>query len=114
LDRHLDSFQIARKAGVDGGDGGDTWRCLPHGENAPGRARGAVRHGMSPMEAIRSATSVAAGGAGSEPPRNSGSGKIGDVIVIDGNPLDDIGILRDTGKIVRVIRGGRCLVSREA
>jgi imidazolonepropionase-like amidohydrolase len=113
LDRHLDSFQIARKAGVTVAMGSDTWRCLPHGENAA-ELEVLVRQGMSPMEAIRSATSVAAEALGLSRLGTLAPGKIGDVIVVDGNPLDDIGILRNTGKIVRVIRGGRCLVSREA
>jgi imidazolonepropionase-like amidohydrolase len=34
-------------------------------------------------------------------------GKLADVIVVDGNPLEDIGVLQDAGKVVCVMRGGQ-------
>lgn len=113
LGRHVESFRLAREAGVMIAMGSDTWRCLPHGENAA-ELELLVRHGMSPMEALRSATSVAATALGLDEIGTLEAGKVGDLIVINGNPLDDIGILRKQGMILRVIRGGRCLVTRES
>jgi imidazolonepropionase-like amidohydrolase len=111
LDRHLESFRLARQAGVAIAMGSDTWRCLPHGENAA-ELEMLVRHGMSPMEALLSATRVAAQALGLAFLGTLEPGKLGDVIVVDGNPLDDIGLLRKRDRILRVIRGGRCVISR--
>jgi imidazolonepropionase-like amidohydrolase len=64
-----------------------------------------VRAGFSPLEALQAATIVPARAMKTE--GNSGTierGKRGDLIVLDGNPLDDI---RNTRRIHRVITGGR-------
>jgi imidazolonepropionase-like amidohydrolase len=60
--------------------------------------------GVPPDQAIKSATSTAAQIMGIEDSAGTVSpGHIADVIVVDGNPLTDIGTLR---KVVRVIKGG--------
>ncbi len=64
-----------------------------------------VKAGMSPLEALQAATIVAArvmkkdGDAGTLE-----KGKRGDLVVLDGNPLEDI---RNTRRIYRVITNGR-------
>ena len=63
-----------------------------------------VDRGMTPMESIQSATSVAAKYIGQE--RDVGAvvpGRYGDIIAVRGNPLDDISILED---VEIVIKGG--------
>jgi predicted amidohydrolase YtcJ len=63
-----------------------------------------VKHGMQPMHAIKSATSIAAdhmelsGDVGAVAP-----GRYGDLIAVRGNPLKDISVLQ---KIEVVIKGG--------
>jgi imidazolonepropionase-like amidohydrolase len=111
LDRHLASFRLARARGVPIAMGSDTWRCLPHGDNSA-ELELFVRHGMSPMEAIQAATSVAAGALSlGETVGTLQGGKIADLLVVGANPLDDITVLRDKNQILRVIRDGRTLVS---
>jgi imidazolonepropionase-like amidohydrolase len=64
-----------------------------------------VRAGFSPLEALQAATIVPA--TAMKTASDSGTiepGKRGDLIVLDGNPLDDI---RNTRRIYRVVTGGR-------
>ena len=97
-----ESFQTAHAAGVPlvfGTDAG----IYPHGMNALQFAY-MVEWGMTPMEAIKAATSMAA--------RYMGWGKrvgaiapglYGDLIAIKGNPLDDISMLEN---VEAVVKGG--------
>jgi imidazolonepropionase-like amidohydrolase len=41
-------------------------------------------------------------------------GRLADLLVIDGNPLDDIGVLRAKDRIRLVTRGGRCVGGGQA
>jgi imidazolonepropionase-like amidohydrolase len=64
-----------------------------------------VEAGMTPLEAIQSATIVSARAMGLD--KESGTieaGKRADLILVDGNPLADI---RDLRKVSRVVSGGR-------
>ena len=67
-----------------------------------------VEHGMSPMDAIQSATSVAADHMGlSQDAGALAPGRIADLIAVKGNPLDNLDLLRDVplvmqqGKIIK-------------
>ena len=76
----------------------------PHGDNALQFAI-MVEHGMLPMEAIKSATSVASHYIGWE--KSVGAitpGLFGDIIAVKGNPLDNIALLNN---IDVVIKGGK-------
>jgi imidazolonepropionase-like amidohydrolase len=69
-----------------------------------------VSIGMTAHEAIQSATSTAAEVLGVE--ESTGSvqeGKLADIIVVDGNPLDDITILEDERNIRVVIKEGEII-----
>ncbi len=71
-----------------------------------------VEHGMSPMDAIKSATSVAA--AHMDWDADVGAieaGRYGDLIAVRGNPLDDITLLQN---VVVVIKGGEIVKSVNA
>ncbi len=102
------NFQKAIKAGVRiamGTDAGTPFN--PHGRNAQ-ELRRMVDFGLSPLQAIQAATSSAASLLGLE--REIGSietGKLADLIVVDGNPLEDIALLEDPNRIVTVIQGGK-------
>jgi imidazolonepropionase-like amidohydrolase len=64
-----------------------------------------VEAGMTPLEAIQSATIVSARAMGLD--KETGTveaGKRADLILVEGNPLADI---RDLRKVSRVIVGGR-------
>ncbi|MEQ1691901.1 MAG: amidohydrolase family protein, partial [Gemmatimonas sp.] len=65
----------------------------PHGENAKEFAS-YVRYGMSPIEAIRTATSYNAELFGKTDRGVVATGKLADIIAVDGNPLADITALQ--------------------
>ena len=92
----------AHRAGVKlvfGSDAG----VMPHG-TAAGQFRYMVQYGMTPVEAIRAATSSAAQALGRE--RDVGAiavGRYGDMVAVAGDPTRDITLLE---KPVAVIKGG--------
>ncbi len=96
-------FTKAHAAGVPiifGTDAG----VYPHGDNAK-QFRIMVERGMSPMEAIQAATSVAAKYIGwSDDVGAIKSGRYGDIAAVRRNPLTDISVLED---IDVVIKGGQ-------
>ncbi|PPR11654.1 MAG: Imidazolonepropionase [Alphaproteobacteria bacterium MarineAlpha11_Bin1] len=63
--------------------------------------------GMSPMEAIVSATSNAANCIGRPDLGELSPGKIADVLVVDGDPLDDISILEDRNRLKLIMKQGK-------
>jgi len=70
-----------------------------------------VELGMSPMDAIVAATKNAAEAIGiGERVGTLEEGKLADVILVDGNPLDDISIFYDKNRIKMVIREGEFVV----
>jgi imidazolonepropionase-like amidohydrolase len=87
-----ESFRAAVKAGakvVYGTDSG----VYPHGDNAK-QFFWMVKYGMTPVQAIRSATTLAAEALGKE--RSLGRISVGyaaDLIAVDGDPLADITVL---------------------
>jgi imidazolonepropionase-like amidohydrolase len=107
-DAHVDSIKKAYKAGVTIASGADTGTPFNgHGENLR-ELELLVGIGLSPMEAIVSATRVAAEtlGLGSrlgtiEP------GRLADLIVLEGDPLKDIAELQRKEKIVVVMKDGQ-------
>lgn len=97
------TFTKAHAAGVPiiyGTDAG----VYPHGDNAK-QFRIMVERGMTSMEAIKSATSVAADFIGWEDAVGAiEPGRYGDIIAVRGNPLEDITILEN---VEVVIKGGQ-------
>ncbi len=75
---------------------------FPHGENARQFAVN-VRHGQSPSDAIRSATSLAAEVLGTPDRGRIAEGLLADLIAVDGNPLEDVSRLED---VRFVMKGG--------
>ena len=102
------SFQKAVKAGVRiamGTDAGTPFN--PHGRNGQ-ELRRMVEFGLPPVEAIRAATSSASTLLGLDHEIGSVEpGKLADLIVVDGNPLEDIALLENPNRIVTVIQGGK-------
>ena len=73
----------------------------PHGDNGKQFAR-AVRFGMTPTQAIQSATSLTADLLGWEDRVGEISpGFYADIIAVDGNPLDDISELEDVDFVMK-------------
>lgn len=109
----LRSLQLFREAGVKMGYGSDLsgdWHRL---QGLEFTARAAI---ISPLELMRSATSV-----GAEIVRQEGQlgcikrGALADVIVVEGDPLEDISLLaRGEETIPLVIKGGKIVKNRLA
>jgi imidazolonepropionase-like amidohydrolase len=66
-----------------------------------------VAAGMSPMEALVAGTSSAAELLGLDDSVGTlVAGRQADLLVVDGDPLADVGILRDPERLVLVMKGG--------
>ncbi len=106
--RHKSSFKSAHQGGISiamGTDAGTPFNY--HGENAQELER-MVALGMTPMEAIVASTAAAARLIGIHDSVGTLTrGKEADLVVLQGNPLHRIDVLRDRDKILGVMRGGR-------
>jgi imidazolonepropionase-like amidohydrolase len=109
---HVDNVRKAYKRGVKIATGTDFWggvKAFRHGDNALEIALFVEKLGMTPIEAIKSATSVAAEAAGL---KNTGiieKGKLADLILVEGNPIDDVRTLMARDKVKLVIKNGKIL-----
>jgi imidazolonepropionase-like amidohydrolase len=101
------NFQKAVKAGVKQAYGTDAG-VYPHGMNGKQFAH-MVRWGMTPMQAIQSATVNAADLLGWTMVGAIAPGKYADLVAVDGDPLKDVTLLE---KIPFVMKGGEVVVSR--
>ena len=110
---HYKNLKRAMELGVKVGVGTDTGTPFNyHGDNAY-ELECLVQQGMTPMQAIKAATSVNAEALLQEEIGELKEGKKADFIVVKGNPLADITILQDKNAIRKVYRDGRLLVNRE-
>lgn len=101
--RQREGFAKAAKAGVRIAYGTDSG-VYPHGDNARQFAY-MVRYGLSPMDAMRSATINAAQLLAKEQEIGSVAvGKFADLVAVEGDPLLDIEKLR---QVRGVIKAGR-------
>ena len=104
---HLKSIHLAREAGVRiaaGTDAGTPFNL--HGQNL-GELKRLVELGYSPTEAIESGTRVASQVLGIEKELGTiEEGKLADLVVVEGNPLEDIDLLQSDKAILLVMKGG--------
>jgi imidazolonepropionase-like amidohydrolase len=108
---HLESLHRALEAGVKIGAGTDAGGHQ-HYINAR-ELQCLVEAGMSSMQALQAATGWAAECLGID--RDVGTiqpGKLADLVLIDGDPLQDIAVLQDLQRIKLVFKEGRCCVDR--
>ncbi|HUB03962.1 MAG TPA: amidohydrolase family protein, partial [Solirubrobacteraceae bacterium] len=103
LDEAYKTLVAARALGVTLAMGHDSG---PPGENAIELVR-MVDGGLSPLEGVCAATSGSATalGLGSEVGTIT-AGAVADMLVIDGDPLADVRVLRDPERIAMVVQGG--------
>ena len=113
IDMHRQSFRMAVEAGVKIAMGTDSG-VGRHGEN--GRELGLmVENGMTPMQAIVASTSSAAQLLHlSSSLGTLEEGKLADVIVVDGDVLDDINRLANPRNVRVVLKGGAVMKNRLA
>jgi imidazolonepropionase-like amidohydrolase len=101
------ALDYAKEAGVGIVVGTDAGFWMYHGENAK-ELEELVRGGFTPMEAIVAATKTGAECLGLEDDIGTVEvGKYADLVVVNGDPLADVGILQDEEKIVQVLKGGK-------
>jgi imidazolonepropionase-like amidohydrolase len=105
-DIQRENFRKAHKAGakmVYGTDAG----IYPHGQNAR-QFRWMVRYGMTPIEAIRTATVNAAEALGRTDVGVAEAGRFADLVAVKGDPLADVTVLES---VAAVVKGGELVKS---
>ena len=115
ISAHVSGFKAAHAAGVRLAMGTDSGVPFTRHGNNLDELDYLVEMGLSPQEAIRAATLDSARllkldsliGTLEE-------GKSADLVIVDGNPLDDIAILREPRNIRRVLLNGRTVLDRDA
>jgi imidazolonepropionase-like amidohydrolase len=112
LPRVRDAARRASRMGVKVVAGTDTDYGPRSTRRVPDEVAELVQVGMSPMDAIKSATSVAAQCLGVD--QRTGTVRAGfeaDLVAVDRDPLADVGALRD---VVLVVNNGRVAINRLA
>jgi imidazolonepropionase-like amidohydrolase len=105
---HVESVRMAREAGVHiamGTDAGTPFNT--HGHNL-GELERLVERGFTPMEALEAGTRIASEVLGLE--NQIGTievGKLADLVVVQGNPMDDVGVLLSEESVHLVMQGGK-------
>jgi imidazolonepropionase-like amidohydrolase len=108
----LSAVARAHAANVPIGAGSDIGNRYPHGRNAR-EIEFLVRAGLSPMQAINAATGTAARILGKEGTVGALTpGAFADLLVVDGNPLEDVRLLGDPDRIRLVMLEGRAVAGR--
>jgi imidazolonepropionase-like amidohydrolase len=106
IEAHRRSFRMAVEAGVKVAMGTDTG-VGPHGGNARELDLMARYGGMSAMQAIVASTRVAAELLRlDEQTGTLAAGKLADLLVVDGDPLADLGILAQPDRLALVVKAG--------
>lgn len=107
LEERLEAVRLAWQAGVKIAMGTDTgWGPIAHGKNLT-QLELMVRVGMSPMESIIASTRDAAEALGlGEKLGTVEADKWADVVVVDGDPLKNIGVLAVQKQIALVMKNG--------
>jgi len=112
---HVFGFKAAHKAGVRLAMGTDSGVPFTRHGNNLDELQYLVEMGLSPQEAIRVATLDSARLLKLDDRIGSlDEGKNADLVVVDGNPIDDVAVLRVQDKIRRVVLNGQTVLDRDA
>ena len=111
-DEKWETLARAKAAGVKIAAGTDAGFVVAHGDNASEIGE-LVRGGFTPMEALIAATRTAAECIGlGESIGTLEPGKQADFVIVDGDPLTDVEMLRDKERIVGVYKDGTRVAGR--
>jgi len=111
MDIHKDSMHQALAAGVKVVAGTDAGGFV-HGDNAR-EVELLVEKGMSNMQAIQATTGWAAECVGLEHEIGTiSAGKFADLLILDGDPLKDISLLRNQDRISLIMKNGEVFVDK--
>ena len=116
MDIYPETLKRARAKGVRMALGSDCGmrNLTPHGENATELEMIVQLVGVSEMEAIELATRRGAEALQLEDSVGTLEvGKLADIIAVDGDPLQDIGLLKDRSKIALVMKQGEVVTKRQ-
>jgi imidazolonepropionase-like amidohydrolase len=108
LEAAISTMQKMHKRGIrvlPGGDYGFAW--TPHGTYAKDLEYFVERIGFTPTEALVAATRL--GGEIMGRPDELGrvrAGYLADLILVDGNPVDDVKILQDRNRLLAIMKDG--------
>jgi imidazolonepropionase-like amidohydrolase len=109
----LSAVARAREVNIAIGAGSDIGNRYPHGKNAR-EIEFLVRAGLTPMQAIQAATGTAARILGKQGSIGTlASGAYADLVVVDGNPLEDVRMLSEPERIRVVLLEGRLVAGTE-
>ncbi|MCU0906146.1 MAG: amidohydrolase family protein [Rhodobacteraceae bacterium] len=98
------SLEMVRKAGIRVCTGTDSGFQIENGKWGVHELELLVKGGFTPLEAITCATANGADLMGIEAGRLK-PGRLADLVIVDGNPLDDVGVLADRTRL-RVFKDG--------
>jgi imidazolonepropionase-like amidohydrolase len=115
LDDHKASVRLALEREIPMAVGSDSGHAFNPQSQIAVELELMVDTGFTPLQAIRAATLVGAQVIGrTEEVGTLEVGKIADVLVVDGNPGEDVSILRGGRAIERVYKGGRLVAGTQA
>lgn len=105
-EKRCENFARAAAAGVRIATGSDAFAGSMHGRNARELTL-MVENGLTPSQAIVAATKTAAEVCRvADRVGTLESGKLADLLVVDGNPLQDISVLQDRERLLWIMREG--------
>jgi imidazolonepropionase-like amidohydrolase len=112
-ERSLDGHRAAYAAGVPIFMGTDSSAAYRFGNHAHELMLMHEMIGLTPMEAIVASTGSAAVALGiNDQTGTLEAGKLADLLIVDGNPLEDLHVLEDERTIIGVFQAGKCVVDR--
>lgn len=113
IEAHTNSFKMALKAGVTIAMGTDCGTPL----NVPGKNalefELMVKAGMTPLQALTAGTGTASMVCDRPLVGSLAKGQLADIIVVRGNPVDDIALLQNKENILRVMKDGKMFIRRD-
>lgn len=109
---HYSNLEKAIKRGVKVICGTDTGTPFNYHGEAAEELELYTKYGLTPMQSIKSATSLAAEGLKLRDTGSLVNGMCADLLIVDGDPVEDIALLQDKNRIKTVMRNGKVLVSR--